>query len=428
MSRLESRMRVSRARSLLGRSVLAAALAAAASGAGAQELLIRNATVHTGTSRGTLQNADVLVSGGRIAAVGPNLSAADNVPAIDANERPVTATLFGGITEIGLEEVSGEHSTVDETLALGAASKEMTVRPEFDVTLAYNPESVLVPVTRVEGIGWTMLGAGTATGGSIIAGQGAAVRLDGSFDPLGPRALFVQLGADAAGLTGNSRAAQWMLLDQLIDEVRGRIPVGSHVALLTPAGRDALKRYLDGGGRVLVDIDRASDIRQLLRWANRHKVRVAIVGGAEAWKLAPQLAAAKVPVFVDPLGNLPASFDEVGASLENAARLRAAGVSVSFSQSGDGSHNARKIRQLAGNAVANGLPWADGLAGLTTVPAEALGVSNELGQIAPGRRADLVLWTGDPLDVSSVAAQVWFDGRAIPMRSRQTELRDRYLR
>lgn len=408
--------------------LVAAALASAAFGANAQSLLIRNATVHTAGAQGTLQNADVLVEGGRIVAVGANLSAADNVPAIDAHGRPLTPALFGGITEIGLEEVSGERATVDETLALGANAKDMVVRPEFDVTLAYNPESVLVPVARVDGIGWTLLGAGTAPGGSIVAGQGAAMRLDGSAEPVGRRALFVQLGSDAAELTGNSRAAQWMILDQLIDEVRGRIPVGSHVALLTPAGRDTLKRYLDGGGRMFVDVDRASDIRQLLKWTKRQGVNIAIVGGAEAWKLAPELAAAKVPVFVDPLANLPSSFDEIGASLDTAAKLRAAGVAVSFTQSGDGSHNARKVRQLAGNAVANGLAWEDGLKGLTSVPADALGIGDELGRIAPGQRADLVLWSGDPLDVSSVAAQVWLDGRAIPMRSRQTELRDRYLR
>src|SRR3546814_12202742 len=109
---------------------------------------------------------------------------------------------------------------------------------------------------------------------------------------------------------------------------------------------------------------------QLLRWSKRHGVRIAISGGAEAWKLAPQLAAAGVPVFVDPLANLPSDFDHIGASMENAARLHAAGVAVGFTQSGDASHNARKIRQLAGNAVANGLPWADGLAGLTRVPAQ----------------------------------------------------------
>ncbi len=133
-------------------------------------------------------------------------------------------------------------------------------------------------------------------------------------------------------------------------------------------------------------------------------------------------------MFVDPLGNLPADFDQIGATMENAARLRAAGVQVGFTQAGDASHNARKVRQLAGNAVANGLPWEDGLAGLTRVPAEAFGVADRLGGIAPGKRADLVLWSGDPLEVDAVALQVWMDGRAIPMRSRQTELRDRYLR
>jgi imidazolonepropionase-like amidohydrolase len=199
------------------------------------------------------------------------------------------------------------------------------------------------------------------------------------------------------------------------------------MALLTPAGRATLAKYIGGGGRVVVGVNRAADIRQLLRWSKRHDVRIAIAGGAEAWRMAPSLARAHVPVFVDPLSDLPADFDQIGATLENAARLHAAGVDVAFAQFGDASHNARKLRQLAGNAVANGLPWEDGLAGLTRVPAEAFGVAGDIGSIAPGKRADLVLWSGDPLEVSSVARQVWLDGKAIPMRSRQTELRDRYM-
>jgi imidazolonepropionase-like amidohydrolase len=218
-----------------------------------------------------------------------------------------------------------------------------------------------------------------------------------------------------------------MLLDQLVAEANGRIAADSKHSLLTPAGRATLKRFLDGKGLVMVDIDRAADIAQLLRWAKRHDVRVAIAGGAEAWEVAPALAAADVPVFVDTLANLPADFDHIGATLENAARLHAAGVRVGFSQSGDNSHNARKIRQLAGNAVANGLPWEAGLAGLTSMPAGVLGVAGQLGTIAPGMRADLVLWNGDPLEVNATADQVWLDGVAQPMRSRQTELRDRYL-
>ena len=410
----------------LHRTLLAIGLSLLAGNAAAQQLLIRNATVHTAGAQGTLQNTDVLVRDGNIAAIGRGLSA-NGADVVDAGGKPLTPTLFGGITAIGLDEVSAEDPTTDQSLALGQG-KQMVVRPEFDVTLAYNPASILVPIARVEGIGFTLLGADTANGGSIIAGQGAVVRLDGSADPAGPKLLFVQIGSEGATLSGGTRASQWMLLDQFIDEVRGRIPAAAPMAMLTPAGRDTLARYLNGGGRMMVEVHRAADIRQLLRWSQRHSVRIAIQGGAEAWMLAPQLAAAKVPVFVDPLANLPNSFDELGATLQNAARLRAAGVQVGFSQGDKASHNARKIRQSAGNAVANGLPWEDGLAGLTRVPAEALGVSDRIGTITVGKRADLVLWTGDPLDVSTVAKQVWFDGRAIPMRSRQTELRDRYLR
>ncbi|KAF1694972.1 amidohydrolase family protein [Pseudoxanthomonas koreensis] len=405
---------------LFAAGVLSVGLFAAANAA-AQDLLVRNATVHTAGAQGTLHGADVLVQGGTIRAVGTGLSAPAGVPVVEANGQPLTPALFGGISEIGLEEVSAEAPTVDSQLTL----KEQPVRPEFDVTLAYNPASVLVPVARVEGIGFTLLAAGN--GAAIVGGQGGVVRLDGSADPVGPRVLFVRLGAEAAEMSGKSRAAQWMLLDQMVAEARGRVAADSPHALLTPAGRAVLARFLGGQGRIVVKVDRAADIRQLLRWAGRERVRIAIAGGAEAWQLASQLAQAQVPVFVDALADLPGNFDQIGATLRNAALLQAAGVEVSFTQSGDASHNARKVRQLAGNAVANGLPWEAGLAGLTRVPAQALGVGDRVGTIALGRSADLVLWSGDPLDVINTARQVWLGGRAMPMRSRQTELRDRYL-
>ncbi|MFI8570252.1 MULTISPECIES: amidohydrolase family protein [Stenotrophomonas] len=405
---------------LLPRALLLLAGTCVATSVSAQDLLIRNATVHTAAARGSLEHSDVLVQGGVIRAVGPGLSAPAGVAVVEAAGKPLTPALFGGITDIGIEEVSGESATVDSTLKLD----DQPLRPEFDVTLAFNPDSVLIPVARLDGIGFTMLGANT--GGGFIAGQGGVVRLDGSADPVGPQALFIRLGASGAELTGTSRAAQWMLLEQMVSEARGRVPADSPHALLTPAGRATLARYLAGQGRIVVQVDRAADIRQLLRWAGREKVKIAIAGGAEAWRLAPQLAQAGVPVFVDGLGNLPTSFDQLGATLQNAARLQAAGVPVSFAQRDDASHNARKMRQLAGNAVANGLPWGDGLAGLTRVPAQALGVGDRLGTIEPGKLADLVLWEGDPLDVGHYAEQVWLGGRAMPMRSRQTELRDRY--
>jgi hypothetical protein len=405
---------------VLQRSLLVLALLGAAPASGAQDLLIRNATVHTASARGSLEHSDVLVQAGVIRAVGTGLAAPAGATVVEANGRPLTPAFFGGITDIGIDEVSGESTTVDSSLKL----QDQPMRPEFDVTLAYNPASVLIPVARLDGIGFTALGANSD--GSFIAGQGGVMRLDGSADPIGPRALFIRLGSSGAELTGTSRAAQWMLLEQMVSEARNRVPVDSPHALLTPAGRATLARYLAGQGRLVVEVDRAADIRQLLRWAAREKVSIAIAGGAEAWRVAPLLAQAKVPVFVDALGNLPSSFDQLGATLENAARLHAAGVQVSFAQRDDASHNARKMRQLAGNAVAIGLPWQDGLAGLTRIPAQVLGVGDTLGSIEPGKLADLVLWEGDPLDVSHYAEQVWLGGRSMPMRSRQTELRDRY--
>lgn len=397
----------------------------------AQDVLIRNATVHTASAAGTLRGNDVLVQGGVIRAIGPQLVAPAGISIIDANGAPLTPGLFAGVSGIGIEEVSAEASANDSALAFGASAPQAAqMRPEFDVTLAYNPRSSLLPVARMGGLSFTQLAAGSGPGGSIIAGQGGLVRLDGGFDGIPfaeQRALFINLGGNLAALSGNSRAGAYMLLAQAISEARSAPPAGSANTLLTPAGRSSLAGYF-GHGRVLVGVDRAADILRVIDIAKREKLDIVLVGAAEGWLVASQLAAAKVPVLIDGLENLPASFDSLTASLENAARLHAAGVAVGFSQRGDASHNARKIRQLAGNAVANGLPWDAALAGLTAVPAKALGVDDRIGSIAVGKLADLVLWSGDPLELTSSARQVWLAGKAMAMQSRQTQLRDRYLR
>lgn len=418
-------------RSMIGKLALGLVLSTGAGTVAAQDVLIRGATVHTAGSRGTLHDADVLVRGGIIREVGTNLAPPAGTPVVEANGRPLTPGLFGGLTALGLEEVSAEAPTVDHGMAPGAMTPphHPTWRPEFDITLAYNPRSSVIGVNRVEGITFTVLAPSSLPGGSFVAGQGAAVRLDGGFDAViaDSRSLFIDLGASASQLSGGSRAGQYMLLDQAAEEARPTLggPAPGH-GLLTLAGKRAIADYF-AGGRVVFSVHRAADIRQMLAFARRNGMSPVIAGGAEAWLLADQLAAADVPVFVDALVNLPSSFDQLGATLENAARLHAAGVRVAFSQVGDASHNARKVRQLAGNAVAHGLPWEAALAGLTAVPAEVFGFGDTQGRIEPGLRADLVLWSGDPLEVAEYAEQVWFDGRPASMRSRQTELRDRYM-
>lgn len=414
-----------------------AVLAAVAVPVAAQDVLIRGARVHTAAAAGTLAGADVLVQGGVIRAVGPGLSAPANVPVIEAGGQPLTPGLFGGLTGLGVEEVSGEPSTVDTTLGLNAPDRaphiEPVWRPEFDVMPAFNPRSAAIGVNRVAGISWTVLAPGATNGGSFVAGQGAAVTLDGRFDAAleGSRTLFINLGSDAVMLSGGSRAAQYMLIEQALRESRpapaaGMVAMVPGHGLLTPLGRETMMQYARGG-RVVFHVDRAADIRQALALAGRAGFKPVIAGASEAWAVAGELARNKVPVLLDPLANLPSSFDQLGARLDNAALLHAAGVPVAFTQSGDATHNARKVRQAAGNAVANGLDWEAGLAALTRVPAEAFGVADRFGSIEVGKQADLVLWSGDPLEVNVVAKQVWLGGKPLPMHSRQTRLRDRYL-
>jgi hypothetical protein len=398
---------------------VAAALAAGA--AQAQDLLIRGARVHTAGSAGTLEDADVLVRGGKIADVGRGLTTPAGATVIDAKGRPLTPGLFGGLTQIGVEEVELEPSTVDAELEFTQPAWMHEWRPEFDVTRAFNPRSEVIPVTRVEGMTWTML-APTAQH-SMIAGQGAAVSLAGRWESvIGGRTLFVNLGSAALEASGGSRAAQYMLLDQAIREVREPATAGEG-ALLQPEGRAALKGYL-AGGRVVFRVERAADIRAAVDYAKRHGMKPVIAGGNEAWLVARELAAADVPVILNALDNLPGDFDRLAARLDNAKLLNEAGVRVAFTWSE--THQARKNRQLAGNAAAHGMPWEAALAGLTSAPAKIFGLADR-GTIEKGKAADLVLWSGDPLEVTTVAEQVWIDGQPVEMKSRQTELRDRYL-
>ena len=407
------------------RAWICGALLLAGPAAHAATVVIRNATVHTVSTAGVLQHADILIRDGRIAALGAALTVPPGADVIEAAGRPVTPGLFGGIGRLGIEEIGLEPSVDDYALKLGA------MRPEFDVTPAFNPDSVVLDVGRLGGITFAQLApsaepGGKGEGGSIIAGQGALVRLDGTVAP--GRALFIATGGAVNALSGGSRAAQFMLLAQALLEVRQpKLLMASDTRLLTPTGRQTLLEYLRGSGPIVFGVERSADIRQVIAFAQRERLRVAIQGAPEAWRVAGELAAARIPVILDPLDDLPESFDSVGATLENAARLERAGVKIAFSFDEPQPHNIRKLRQAAGIAVAHGLPWEAALAALTRNPAEIFGVANHNGSIERGRPADLVLWSGDPLEVTTLADAVFIQGVAQPLTSRQTELRDRYL-
>lgn len=389
----------------------------------AATLFINDATVHAVTSP-VLQKGDIVITDGLIAAVGPNLTAPKNAKLIEAHGRPVTPALFAGISALGLDEISAETGSVDKSLQYDPTVDATRMRPEFDVTPAFNPNSAAIPVTRIEGYGWTVLNAGRTS--SIIGGQGRAVSLDGSYqDFLSGAILFVGMGEAASALSGQSRAAQYMLLDQAMEEAASPV-AWTPDALLTAAGRRALAGFSTSGA-VVFGVDRASDILQVIQLAAKHRFDAVIYGGTEAWMVATRLAEAGVPVVLDPLSNEPQNFDKLGARLDNAALLHSAGVDIAFSADSDSPHNARKLRQAAGIAVAHGLPFDAGLAALTINPARIFSLPDGHGSIAVNTPANLVMWTGDPLEVTSIADAVILDGENIPLVSRQTLLRDRYL-
>ena len=388
----------------------------------AETLLITNGSVLIGDDSPAIQ-MDILVENGLIETVAENLRFVDADRVIDAEGRIVTPALFAGITAAGLSEIGMVYEAVDSRLN-GLYTGLM--HPEFDVRKAYNPLSSVVPITRIEGYGYTLLSA--AFGDRTISGQGSLVRFDGGFDSFeGKTAVYVNVDGYSGNKIGGSRAAHWMLLETAFSSFTPKQGNGFWLThnehpLINQNGRATLTDVRENGIFVF-RANRASDILQALAFSQQHQLNAVISGGQEAWIVRDALAASGTPVVINALDNLPGSFDGLGARLDNAALLHEAGITLLFT-SGE-THNARKLRQVAGNAVANGLPYGAAIAAMTSLPAEIFGGKPRM--IAPGLRADLVIWSGDPLDVNSAADQVIIGGIPDSMKSRQTQLLERYL-
>ncbi len=412
----------------MNRLLVAAALALSMSAAAAGPIALTGARIHTLGALGDIETGTILIEDGVVTAIGAAVALPDDAEIVDLQGKVVTPGLFDPVSYLGIEEVSLAEETVD------GRQHGTRYTAAFDVAPAINPRSTLIPVNRIEGVTRAMVAPAPAhEGASLISGLGAVIHLGGPGDYLvKPRAaLFAQLGEGGAALTGGSRVSAMLALREALEDARDFD--NNRSAYEERRRRDyALSRYdlqalqpvLDREIPLVVRVDRASDIRQLLAVAAEERIEVVVYGGAESWLVADALAAHDVAVIIDPTHNLPDAFDTLNASFETAARLHAAGVRVAFSLSD--SHNARNIRQLAGNAVAHGLDWHQALRAITVVPAGLYG-DTDGGALEAGKRAELVVWSGDPLEVTTAAERVYIDGRQIPMRSRQTLLRDRYL-
>ena len=411
------------------RTLVAVLLLLACGTARAETVAIVNARTFTGTGSSPMEDATIVISGGRIASIASGARPPAGARVIDAAGRIVTPGLMNGATQLGLTEVASADETNDQSVSsgpLGAA---------FDVQYALNPNSVLIPQARADGLTRAMSypgGASTAP----FAGMGAVIRLAEEGDLVDrPRAaMFVTVGSATSSKAGGSRAAQWVLLRNALDEARTYAASAKSIEprdqLLNRIDIAALGPVLTGRMPLVVAAQRESDIRQAIRLATDYRIKVVILGGAEAWRAARELAAANIAVVLDPMANLPMSFDQIGARLDNAALLDRAGVTIAFTVPGFGVHLSYNagfaLREGAGLAVANGLPYAAAVKALTANPARIWGIADHYGSLAPGQDGDVVIWDGDPFEPASAPAAVFVRGRQASLVTRQTLLRDRY--
>lgn len=431
----------------------AATLALAAVPAKAETVAIVHAHLLTMGKAGAVDGT-LVIKDGQIAAVGANVAAPAGARIIDAKGAVVTPGLISTDTAIGAVEVEGVQQTRDE------ATSAPTLGAAFDVQYSLDADSVLIPIVRATGVtravATPVLGggrggsdeegdsrdftAGAESGGfagrGLFAGQAAVIHLGQGTDILAkPHAAMVaELGETGAGRVGGGKAAAYQTLKGALDDARhfakNRAAYDKNAARpysLSREDLEALIPVVEGKEPLLIGVHRAADIRLVLKLAREAKIKVILDGAEEGWRVAGDIAAAHVPVVLDGEADLPGSFETRGAALENAARLNAAGVSVAI-HGPSLFTGGRTPRFAAGRAVAYGLPYEAALASVTINPAQMFGVADKVGSLEVGKDADVVIWSGDPLETTSAPTTVFVKGVEQSLRNRDLELRDRYLK
>jgi imidazolonepropionase-like amidohydrolase len=427
----------------------AASLVALASPAFAQELTaITGGRVLTGTS--VIENGTVVIQNGRVVSVGTG-AAPSGARVIDARGKVVAPGFVAVDSGLGGSEISSVGGSDD--LRNGAN----TISAAFDVSYGLDPWSFTLPVARLGGITRAIVVPNHPGGGggghahddsdfagvghaglqspSLFAGQAAIIHLAQGNDIL-VRARVAQVapfGEAGAGVAGGARGAEFTQFRETLAEVRlyarnrAAYDRGAIRDLsLSRADLEALIPVANGSMPLIVTVRRAADIQQVLRLAKDEGIRIILDGAEEGWMVADQIAAANVPVLLNPISNLPGNLETRGARMQNAAALDAAGVVIAIKGNEGSIHRARETRYNAGNAVSHGLPYDAAIEAITVNPAKIFGMAGQFGELRAGAAADVVVWSGDPLEPLSIAETIFVNGQEQAPTSRQFLLRDRY--
>ena len=395
----------------------------------AQGFAVENVKIEIGDGT-RMPTGTVVVQNGVITKVGPNVEIPANLERIDGRGKVLAPGFVEVWTQLGLFEVPAVHASVDTTYEGRSAT------PGFFAYDGFNPESVRIPIERRGGV-TTVL---ASPEGQLLYGTGFFFDLTGkpfaSDARVAPAAMFGNVGEGGARAQGNARGGAWLRLREIFDDVRayrqnrrGFDKGASRPLSLPPLHLQAVAPVLRGEIPLALEVHRASDIRALLRfkrelWRRGERVRLVILGGSEAWMVRDAIAAEHVPVVVVTSAQVPHAFETLHARDDGVTLLHRAGVEVLISTYGWDS-NVRRLRQEAGLAVAEGMPYAAAIASISGTPARVFG-QNTIGTVTQGKRANLVLWSADPLELSSVAEAIWIDGVRQPAGDRQRALAEKY--
>ena len=410
----------------------ALAFVVVAVGASAQTIAITGGRVFP-VSGPPIDNGTVVITNGRITAVGANVTIPSDAQRIDATGKWVTPGLINSSTQLGLVEIGQVADTRD-----ASAQGKDNIAAAFTVWDGLNPSSVYLAPARKEGVTTFVV----LPGGGLVSGQAAMIDLvDGTTSDMmlkSPVAMVAEVG-DAQQAGTRARGELLGKLRELLEDTKfymiHRADFDRAQSRNLSARRidlEAMIPVVQGRLPLLVEVDKESDIDATLRLGRQYGLKLIIGGGAEAWMMADKIAAAGVPVLTGAMNNIPSSFSTLGTRQENAALLAAAGVSIALVGNAGGgdeeAFNVRNVKAEAGNSVAYGLSWDNALKAVTLWPAQIFGVADRVGTLQPGREGNIVVWSGDPFEFSSRVEHVLVRGvERVNEKTRQDMLTERYM-